>query len=148
MNTRTVSGKPKNIPIKRSAALDEKLAFVDHVCALLIESRLGANATYTPFSYFGSESAVACGFIRPNANAVEQETVFLLSDFRNSFVQPPACAGGSDSYTARSAAPANRRSSPAARDSCMGARVTNVNSLSPIDLSQPRGSPSNSIFEL
>ena len=47
----------KPLPVRMPAfQLDERAAFVEHVCGVLVESRYGPNSQRHPFEYFGQDS--------------------------------------------------------------------------------------------
>ncbi len=54
IRTTDAQGNRKTLPIRLpEMPLDEKAAFVEHVCGLLVQSRFGHASSPDPFVYFG-----------------------------------------------------------------------------------------------
>jgi hypothetical protein len=147
MNTRIASdNRPKLSNNSTAAEVDRKLAFIDNVCSLLIESRFGRKS-YSPFSEFkpaaegerSSEWMSLHEFMRPSLTDGDIDPIV-----DRSFTPPE---------TARPAVHANQSSSPATSYSSTGfrailERITEIlGTHFAVFLSasiQPRGSPRRS----
>ncbi len=116
MNTRTASDNRSKLSNSTATDVDRQLAFIDNVCSLLIESRFEYGYSYSPFSEFtpaaeGERSSEQNWtplheFMRPNLLDLDLDPIRF---------KPPE--------TARPAALAKRRSSPATSYSSKGIRM-------------------------